>query len=60
MRRPRRLQKKLVREHVRLDPQQATVIRYPPPAADHLPTPPAFRLEGRAGNWTHQVIEEQT
>jgi hypothetical protein len=54
------VQKKLVRGHVRLDPQQATVIRHPPPQEDHLPTPPAFRLEGRGGNWTHRVIEEQT
>jgi hypothetical protein len=57
---PRRVQKKLVRVHVRLDPQRATVIRYPPPREDHLPTPPAFRLEGRGGDWTHRAIEEQT
>jgi hypothetical protein len=54
-----RRQRRLVRRHVRLDPHQATVIRIPP-RPDPGPSSPTFRLEGRAGAWTHHVGEEES
>ncbi|WES62875.1 hypothetical protein P0L94_10430 [Microbacter sp. GSS18] len=59
IRAPRRLQKKLVREHVRLMPRQATTIHNRSTPDVPAPTPPSFHLAGKPGEWEHRVIEEE-